>query len=61
MKKYNKPEIVTLALETVDVIETSGARLGAGALTTQDSDIQNANITQIEQQITTMSNNSWQW
>lgn len=23
MKKYNKPEIVTLALESVDVIETS--------------------------------------
>jgi hypothetical protein len=61
MKKYNKPEIVTLALETVDVIETSGARLGAGALTAQDPDIQAANITKIEQQITTMSNNSWQW
>ena len=28
MKKYNKPEIVALALETVDVIETSGGDYG---------------------------------
>ena len=31
MKKYNKPEIVTLALEMVDVIETSGADYGQAA------------------------------
>lgn len=33
MKKYNKPEIVTLALDKVDVIETSvGAQLAQDEL-----------------------------
>lgn len=57
MKKYNKPEIVALALETVDVIETSGAQLGADAL--KEAGI-TANVTQIEEQITNM-NQTWQW
>jgi len=58
MKKYNKPEIVTLALDMVDVIETSAElnaqaalvdRLGAGA-----------KITTIEKQVTQMNDN-WSW
>jgi hypothetical protein len=57
MKKYNKPEIVALALETVDVIETSGAQLGADALAEQGI---TQNVTKIEKQITTM-NNKWSW
>lgn len=31
MKKYNKPEIVTLALDMVDVIETSGTEYSQAA------------------------------
>ncbi len=31
MKKYNKPEIVTLALDMVDVIETSGIEYSQAA------------------------------
>ena len=57
MKNYNKPEIVTLALETVDVIETSGSQLGADALAEKGI---SQNVTKIEKQITEM-NNKWSW
>ena len=56
MKKYNKPEIVTLALETVDVIETSGEFLAEAVL--QDKKITNVQV--ISGQISTM-NNKWSW
>jgi hypothetical protein len=64
MKKYNKPEIVTLALDVVDVIETSGGAKAA-AVIGQDDKIEGgapvqANIQVIEQQITAMSN-KWSW
>ncbi len=32
MKKYNRPEIETLALETIDVIATSGTEAASAAL-----------------------------
>ena len=35
MKKYNTPEIEALALETIDVIATSGDRAAAEALAAQ--------------------------
>ena len=57
MKKYNKPEIVALALETIDVIETSGTRLATESLNTKGI---TANVTTIEKQITEM-NNTWSW
>lgn len=58
MKKYNKPEIVTLALDMVDVIETSAENLAEAALVAADVDIDN--ITKIEQQVTKM-NDQWSW
>ena len=64
MKKYNKPEIVALALEAVDVIETSGGEKAA-AVMGQDTTIEGGapaqkNIQVIEQQITSMKN-TWSW
>ena len=58
MKKYNKPEIVTLALDIVDVIETSGGEFAANQLTTNNADIQA--VTVIEKQVTQM-NDTWHW
>ncbi len=58
MKKYNKPEIVTLALDMVDVIETSAETLAADALTAQLGT--DAKITAIEKQVTQMNDN-WSW
>ena len=58
MKKYNKPEIVTLALDVVDVIETSGEDRGASAAVAAGV---NANYVQkIPGQITAMDN-KWSW
>ena len=57
MKKYNKPEIVTLALDVIDVIETSAEEMAADALaaaTTVD------HITTVKTQITDM-NDKWSW
>ena len=57
MKKYNKPEIVTLALETVDVIETSGDAQALSYLQ------ENKNLTatqKISGQISAMDNR-WSW
>jgi hypothetical protein len=59
MKKYNKPEIVTLALDMVDVIETSGATVSADALAATGK-IDRDNITVIEKQVTAM-NDKWSW
>lgn len=58
MKKYNKPQIEALALETVDVIETSGAE--AVAATFQENEKVVAQVKVIEEQIATMSTD-WQW
>ena len=58
MKKYNKPEIVTLALDMVDVIETSAEELAADALET--AGVNANNITKIEKQVTQMDDN-WTW
>lgn len=59
MKKYNKPEIVTLALDMVDVIETSGATVAADALVQNNPDL-DGKVTIIEKQITSM-NEQWHW
>ncbi len=62
MKKYNKPEIVTLALDMVDVIETSGGGVAKVALETAlaEKGLQAKNITVIQNQVTTM-NDTWSW
>ena len=58
MKKYNKPEIVTLALDMVDVIETSAENLAVDALKGAGVDTSKTEI--IAQQITQM-NEEWSW
>ncbi len=58
MKKYNKPEIVTLALDVVDVIETSAENLAEQALRTELGN--EAVIMKIEKQVTAM-NDEWTW
>lgn len=57
MKKYNKPEIVTLALETVDVIETSGGEYGQNVAAAAFEDY---SVQAIEQDINNM-NQRWSW
>ena len=58
MKKYNKPEIVTLALDVIDVIETSAEELAADAL--EAAGVDAGAITKIEKQVTQMNDN-WSW
>ena len=62
MKKYNKPETVTLALDMVDVIETSSGgdphALAAAAL--ESAGVNANNITKIEKQVTQMAD-TWSW
>lgn len=60
MKKYNKPEIVTLALDMVDVIETSGATVSANALVDKVDGMTKDNVTIIEKQVTAMAD-KWSW
>ena len=60
MKKYNKPEIVTLALDMVDVIETSGGGFAANQLMTDNPSASIAAVEIIETQITQM-NETWHW
>ena len=60
MKKYNTPEIVALALETVDVIATSGSEAGAKALQAELGAGVAANTTQLEERFSEM-NNKWSW
>lgn len=61
MKKYNKPEIVTLALDVVDVIETSGLtaqEIAANQLNTALGG--DAKVKAIETQVTQMAD-TWSW
>lgn len=58
MKKYNKPEIVTLALDMVDVIETSAIEYTEKALKGKLGE--NATVMRIEKQVTGMNDN-WTW
>lgn len=56
MKKYNKPEIVTLALDTVDVIETSATKTAVEDLKAAGV----SNIATVEKQINDMDT-TWSW
>lgn len=58
MKKYNKPEIVTLALDMVDVIETSAEIASEAAL--QEALGPKATVMRIEKQVTAMKD-EWTW
>ena len=62
MKKYNTPEIVALALETVDVITNSGAVAATNALAQELGGVPVAdlNVTQIEERFSQMSG-QWSW
>ena len=57
MKKYNKPEIVTLALDMVDVIETSGVEYGQAANNAVNDGY---TVQSITGDINNMQNR-WQW
>ncbi len=57
MKKYNKPEIETLALETVDVIAASEATLTTQAALETTTGTGAKGTTETISQIDT----SWQW
>lgn len=58
MKKYNTPEIVTLALDVVDVIETSAPQNVAEMYARIN--FQNASVQTIAESIDEM-NSSWSW
>lgn len=58
MKKYNKPEIVTLALDMVDVIETSAEIEAETAL--KEALGPKATVMRIEKQVTAMKD-EWTW
>lgn len=60
MKKYNTPEIVALALETVDVITNSGAVAATSALQETLGATTQLNITQVEERFSQMDN-LWSW
>ena len=57
MKKYNKPEIVTLALETVDVIETSGEKAAAAVA----GEMKVSNVEVVAGDINNMASAKWSW
>ena len=58
MKKYNTPEIVTLALDVVDVIETSAPADVAAAYA--QVNFQQASVQTIAQSIDEMQS-TWSW
>lgn len=60
MKIYNKPEIETLALNLVDVIETSGVVNAANALNNTTQGTVNVEVKVIKDQIEEMTTD-WQW
>ena len=61
MKKYNTPEIVALALETVDVITNSGAIAAANALAADPSLAgQSLNVATVKERFEQMDN-LWSW
>ena len=57
MKKYNKPEIVALALETVDVIATSVEAL----LRTETGAFDSAGSIQVVAEDIKAMDTSWSW
>jgi predicted homoserine dehydrogenase-like protein len=61
MKKYNKPTIEALALETIDVIAASGAEAAADALTKGEYGLTEDQVKVISQNIVDMKKNSWSW
>ena len=60
MKFYVKPEVEALALETVDVIETSAKGAKAELLDTPGVSVATENVKVINKQIAEMSTD-WQW
>lgn len=61
MKKYNTPEIEALALETVDVIATSGNRAALDALqNTYNVEINDKAVVG-EHNVANLLDTSWSW
>lgn len=64
MKKYNTPEIETLALEMIDVITASipgGDETGTVQDQLKNSGLSDDQITKVEESIGTMQVDSWGW
>lgn len=61
MKKYNRPTIEALALETIDVIAASGADAAAAELTKPEYGLTQDQVQKISQNIADMKKNSWSW
>lgn len=60
MKFYTKPEIEALALEVVDVIETSAAGAKNWIVENSDGKVKAENVQVVKEQIAEMSTD-WQW
>lgn len=60
MKKYVKPEIEALALETIDVIATSATQTLANELAAQYS-LNLKETTQLSETLSEIKSNTWSW
>ncbi len=60
MKKYNKPTIDALALETIDVIAASGTRAAVNALA-EEYDIDPETVQAIHKNVADMRKGYWSW
>ncbi len=62
MKNYNKPEIETLALETVDVIAVSASKQALDYLKDQTTiNLDGVDIDKLDKPIGDMDKNTWNW
>lgn len=61
MKKYVKPEIEALALETIDVIATSDGYTAAAEQLVAEYGLDLAQTTQISEALSQIKNNQWSW
>lgn len=61
MKKYVKPEIEALALETIDVIATSDGYTAAAKQLVAEYGLDLAQTTQISKTLSEIKSNTWSW
>lgn len=61
MKKYVKPEIEALALETIDVIATSATTVALANELAEQYSLNLQETTQISETLTQIKNNTWSW
>lgn len=61
MRKYVKPEIEALALETIDVIATSDGYTAAAEKLVADYGLDLKQTTQISKTLSEIKSNTWSW